>query len=153
MKKLNYKSILIPISVGILLYFINSNLLKYLFNTFPVILTLTFGRGTWWLYSPWYVQIFYVGIFAPVFEEYVFRNIIFKWFLKKNYFLIGLLISSVIFGFWHMVSGWGILKAVNMIFVGIVFGLIYKKYNLKGSLICHFTNNCLSLLFLLVLNG
>ncbi len=144
---MDFKKILIPALIGFILYLINSNFLKTMFNLFPITLTLT--RGAWWIYAPWYMKIIYVGIFAPIFEELVFRNIIFKWFLKRNYFLIGLMFSSVLFGFWHITSGWGILKVANMTLVGIVFALVYKKYGLKGSLICHFANNWLALVFIL----
>ncbi|PLW79649.1 hypothetical protein C0585_06665 [Candidatus Woesearchaeota archaeon] len=152
MIKIKYENILVPILVGIVMNLVNSNFLKLLFHYFPITLVWTFGKGAWWLYVPWYIQILYVGIAAPVFEELIFRNLIFNWFLKKKYFTYGLIISSVLFGFWHMVSGWGILKAIDMIFVGIIFALIYNKYGFKGSLIAHLSNNWLSLFFLLVLN-
>jgi membrane protease YdiL (CAAX protease family) len=149
MKK--YLPLIIPAVTGIILYLINSNFLKAMFNLFPATLMLTFGDGAWWLVTPWYVKVLYVGIIAPILEELVFRHLLLGWFIKKKHFWIGLVISSIAFGFWHMVSGWGILKAVDMIFVGMVFALIYRRYGIKGSIIAHLANNWLSLLFLLVL--
>ncbi|MBW6451380.1 MAG: CPBP family intramembrane metalloprotease [DPANN group archaeon] len=119
-----------------------------MFVAFPQTLELTLGNGSWWLSSTWYVKVLYVGLVAPIFEELIFHRTILEWFKKKNLLNIGLIVSSILFGFWHMVSGWGILKAFNMMFIGLVFGLVYNKYELKGSLICHLANNWMSFYFI-----
>ena len=129
--------------VGIALFYINSNLLGLIFRLFPETLALTFGWGPWWLAQPMYVKIVYVGIAAPFIEELIFRLGIYGFLLKRK-LPGGLIISSLLFGLYHMVSGWGILKAVNMFFVGLVFGAVFKRYKFKGALISHITNNALA---------
>ncbi len=150
MKKFNYKTLIIPLTVGALLYLINSNFLRFLFTVYPPSLELTFGRGSWWLTQPAHIKIIYVGFIAPFIEELGFRKLLLDRFIKKKHVIMGLIISSVAFGFWHMIAGWGILKAVDMFFVGIVFGLIYYRYGFKGSLISHFINNWIALYFMLM---
>ncbi|MCK5040053.1 MAG: CPBP family intramembrane metalloprotease [Candidatus Aenigmarchaeota archaeon] len=150
MKRFDYKTPFILITIGIVLYLINSNFLKFLFEAYPRSLELTFGRGGWWLTEPAYVKIIYVGFIAPFFEELVFRKLMLGRFIKKEQFVFGLVLSSVVFGLWHMVIGWGILKAVDMFVVGVVFGLVYRKYGFGGSLLSHFANNWVALGFMLL---
>ncbi len=143
--------LLCPVFIGLSLYLINYHLLKLIFYLYPAAIPLTIGKGTWWLSASPTVKILYVGIFAPFFEELIFRRCILNQFISNKQFILGLLISSILFGFWHMLSGWGILKAIDMMLVGIVFGLVYNKYKFKGSLLSHYSNNFLSLIFMLVL--
>ena len=145
MKKFNYKNILFPIIIGVVLYLINSNFLKFMFEIYPPSLELVFGQGGWWLTQPAHIKIIYVGFIAPFIEEIVFRKLIFGGFIKKKQFVFGLIISSIVFGLWHIVIGWGILKAVDMFVVGIIFGLVYRKYGFNGSLASHFANNWVAL--------
>ncbi|MBU0756482.1 MAG: CPBP family intramembrane metalloprotease [Nanoarchaeota archaeon] len=78
--------------------------------------------------------------------NWIFYSIIIGVFLDKKKKILGLIISSIIFGIWHVIFGWGPLKAVNMFFVGLVFGGIYLKYGFKGSILCHYANNFMSLI-------
>lgn len=144
-----YGKYIIPLLVGIILYFVNSNFLQYLFAAYPKTLMWTFGKGGWWVFQTPLIKILYVGIVAPVFEEIVFRQGIFGTLKNMNKFYLGLIISSLLFGFWHMIIGWGILKALDMTLVGIIFALVYNKYGFRGSLISHLTNNALALYFML----
>jgi membrane protease YdiL (CAAX protease family) len=91
-----------------------------------------------------------VGVFAPFFEELVFRRIILAWFISRKKFTLGLAISSILFGLYHMAFGWGILKAVDMTLVGATFGLSYRRYQFRGSLLTHYANNIMSLANMLV---
>ncbi len=138
-----------PILIGLSTYLINSNLLTYIFYLYPATIPLTIGKGSWWLTQSPLVKILYVGIFAPFFEELIFRRGILNWFISKKQFILGLFISSALFGLWHISFGWGILKGIDMMLVGIVFGLVYNKYRFKGSLLSHYANNFLALTFIL----
>ncbi|MFH1472614.1 MAG: CPBP family intramembrane glutamic endopeptidase [Nanoarchaeota archaeon] len=140
-----------PILIGFSLYLINYHLLKLIFYLYPATIALTVGKGSWWLSQSPLVKILYVGIFAPFFEEVIFRRGLLNWFILNERFRLGLFISSTLFGFWHILFGWGILKAIDMMLIGIVFGLVYKKYQFKGSLLSHYSNNFLSLTFMLIL--
>ncbi|MCK5474275.1 MAG: CPBP family intramembrane metalloprotease [Candidatus Aenigmarchaeota archaeon] len=143
--------VLCPILIGLSLYLINYSILKSVFYLYPATIPLTMGNGSWWLSQSIFVKILYVGLFAPFIEELIFRRGILNWFISNKQFALGLFVSSALFGFWHMLSGWGILKAADMCLVGIVFGLIYKKYQFKGSLLAHYFNNFLSLVFMMLL--
>ncbi len=143
--------VLCPVLFGLFLYLINYSILKSVFYLYPAAIPLTMGTGSWWLSQSIFVKFLYVGLAAPFIEELIFRKGILNWFISNKQFVLGLFVSSVLFGFWHMLSGWGILKAVDMCLVGIVFGLIYKKYQFKGSLLAHYSNNFLSLAFMMLL--
>jgi len=140
-----------PVLIGLSLYLINYSVLKSVFYLYPATIPLTIGNGSWWLSQPALVKILYVGFFAPFFEELIFRRGILNWFILNKQFVLGLFVSSALFGFWHMLSDWGILKASDMMLIGIVFGLVYNKYQFKGSLLSHYSNNFLSLVFMLLL--
>ena len=142
---------LYPLLIGVVLYLANYNFLKYMFYLYPATIPLTMGDGSWWLSQSVAIKILYVGLLAPFLEELIFRRGILNWFVKRKQFILGLIVSSILFGFWHMLSGWGILKAIDMMLVGIVFGLVYRKYQFKGSLLAHYANNFMSLIFMLVL--
>ncbi|MCK4550916.1 MAG: CPBP family intramembrane metalloprotease [Candidatus Aenigmarchaeota archaeon] len=140
-----------PVLIGLSIYLINYSVLKSVFYLYPTTIPLTMGKGSWWLSQTALVKILYAGLFAPFFEELIFRRGILNWFILNKQFILGLFVSSALFGFWHMLSGWGILKAVDMMLIGIVFGLVYNKYQFKGSLLAHYSNNFLSLVFMLLL--
>src|SRR3989338_11395022 len=148
-KKLSY--IAIPILIGLSTYLLNYSVLKFLFIKFPSLIQLTLGTGSFWLTQSATIKLLYVGLLAPFIEELIFRRGVLNWFIKRKQFAIGLVLSSLAFGFWHMLFGWGILKAVDMTIVGIVFGLVYQKYNFKGSLLAHYSTKLLSLIYMLIL--
>ncbi|MCK5476585.1 MAG: CPBP family intramembrane metalloprotease [Candidatus Aenigmarchaeota archaeon] len=150
MKRFDYNALIFPIVIGVVLYLINSNFLKFLFEFYPPSLELTFGRGGWWLTQPAYIKIIYVGFIAPFIEELVFRKFMLGRFIREKQFVFWLIVSSIVFGLWHIVIGWGILKAVDMFVVGIIFGLVYRKYGFKGSLLSHFANNWVALWFMIL---
>jgi len=144
-----YKEIILPLVFGAILYYINSNFLRFIFQVYPPTLNWTIGKGTWWLTQPPLVKFSYVVVFAPWFEEVLFRRGVLQWFTNKDRFKIGLMISSIMFGLWHMLFGWGWMKGLDMMVVGVVFGLIYRKYGFRGSLLAHYVNNLLAMIYLL----
>lgn len=115
-----------------------------MFSAFPSSYALVFGKGSWWLGASVLVKIVYVGVVSPVVEEVIFRKGILGYFVKRKQNLFGLLFSTVIFGLYHMLFGWGPLKAVLMIVPGLVFGVLYLKYGFKGCLAGHLSNNMLA---------
>jgi|GEM_PF-1063592 len=141
MKDIKWKILLIPVLIGVLLYIANSTLLKIVFTLWPATITLTFGRGSWWLDEGWFVKAVYVGLIAPLIEELFFRRIILQHFIFRRQATLGLIVSSLTFGLYHMAFGWGVGKTVDMIIVGLVFGLLYMKYGFRGSLLAHYANN------------
>ena len=90
------------------------------------------------------VKAVYVGIVGPVIEEVVFRKLLLRYFVKRGNVRIGLLVSTVVFAGYHLLIGWGILKAVIMLVPGVVFGVMFIKYGFRGCLSCHLSNNVLA---------
>ncbi|WP_367576302.1 CPBP family intramembrane glutamic endopeptidase [Bacillus cereus] len=89
-------------------------------------------------------QIYILSILSlifitPIYEEILFRGIILNFF-KTNYsFLIGLFISSLLFGLFHNYDILYIIFATSM---GISFSMLYKKTNsLFPCIIAHITYN------------
>lgn len=138
------KTITISSAFGILLYFLNSAFITWLFSAYPETRLLVFGSGTWWLQAQALVKIAYVGLISPVIEELIFRKGIQGYLIKNNHPSAALAISTILFALYHILFGWGYLKAILMLVPGLVFGILYMKYGLKGCLSCHLSNNILA---------
>jgi membrane protease YdiL (CAAX protease family) len=66
---------------------------------------------------------------GAILEEFIFRGLLFGILRKKNVnekWII--LISSVLWGFTHLVVGNGIANIIDAIFSGIIFGILVSKY-------------------------
>ena len=89
-------------------------------------------------------------IAAPVVEEILFRGIVLRSMRKFTPTWAAILISSVLFGAYHL----NIVQAVYATLMGIAAGILYeKKRNLLFPILVHFANNliimqCRILLFL-----
>ena len=140
------RAITVPAAVGVLLFAANSLLLGLLSASNPLIAQLIYGRGSWWLDESLIVKAAYVGVIAPFAEELLFRRLLFNHFIRRGKANFGLALSSIMFGLWHTLFGWGILKALDMAIVGLVFGLAYKKWGFKGALLSHYANNIAAVL-------
>jgi membrane protease YdiL (CAAX protease family) len=134
-------SILAPALLGALLFAVNSLFFAWVLGFGPYWADLTYGRGSWWLGEPFWVKAAYVGLFGPFFEELVFRRLLLGWYAKNKSPKFGLAVSSVAFGLWHMVAGWGPLKAAAMTLAGAAFGAVYLRWGFRGSLVSHYANN------------
>lgn len=75
---------------------------------------------------------------APIIEELLFRGIVFQSIRKVGPAWIAILISSVLFGAYHL----NIVQATYATLMGIVAAIIYeKKKNLAFPIFVHFANN------------
>ena len=138
-KELN--TLILLFIAGIILFLINTTTLTYIFKIYPELIDAVFGNGSWWIDQSLQIKIIYVGLLSPILEEIIFRGLILNWFLKRNMEKTGIIISSAIFALYHPLFGWGLMKAVIMFPVGIIFALIYTRYGLKGSISTHLGNN------------
>lgn len=145
-----FRDVAIPLAIGILCFLVNFSVLRFLFSNFPWIIGLFFGRGSWWIYQPLSVKVVYVIGVAPIVEEVIHRRLVLQFFLNRDMVFTGLIISSLTFGLHHILFGWGILKAVDVFFIGMVFGAVYLRYRLFGSWLTHFSNNLMSVIFTLL---
>lgn len=78
-------------------------------------------------------------IIAPVFEELFFRGFLFKKLVRKNNFLIGLFVSSVLFSIIHWETPLNLIPAFIMGLISAV--IFYKTGNIFYSILLHFLYN------------
>lgn len=84
-----------------------------------------------------------VSISAPIFEEIVFRGIIFNDFKKALPVWLAILIQGLLFGLFH--GNW--IQGVYATLLGIVLGLVYHRYkSIWAVIVLHFSYNTISLL-------
>ena len=82
-------------------------------------------------------------IAAPVVEEILFRGIVLRSIRKFSPVWASILISSVLFGVYHL----NIVQAVYATLMGIAAGILYeKKRNLLFPILVHFANNLITML-------
>ena len=80
---------------------------------------------------------------APVVEELLFRGIVLRSMRKFTPAWAAILISSVLFGVYHL----NIVQAVYATLMGIAAGILYeKKRNLLFPILVHFANNLITML-------
>lgn len=84
------------------------------------------------------IYVLSVAIITPIKEEILFRGILYRFLEKKYNFLVGIIISSFIFGILH---GGLLITATIM---GMVFAMLYKKtQSIIPSIILHIVWNLL----------
>ncbi len=78
------------------------------------------------------IFILSVAVITPIKEEMVYRGILYRFFEKKYSFIVGIVVSSVIFGLLH-----GGLPITAMI-MGMVFVILFKKtQSILPSMVLH----------------
>ena len=89
------------------------------------------------------IQVVFITILIPIYEEIFFRGVIFEHF-KKNYNIISAtILQALVFG---LVHGIGIQLISSFIF-GIALGLIYIRYNsLVANSVLHMIINSMVLI-------
>ena len=89
-------------------------------------------------------------ILAPLFEELVFRGLLFAILRRKFRFLPSALISAMIFGLAH---GYGVVGLISVCWSGVLWAWIYEKTgSLAPGILAHAINNflvCLAVMALL----
>lgn len=84
-----------------------------------------------------------VSISAPIFEEIIFRGIIFNDFKKALPVWLAIMTQGLLFGLFH--GNW--IQGVYATLLGIVLGLFYYRYkSIWAVILLHFSYNTISLL-------
>lgn len=106
-----------------------------------------FGRTT---------SFYFETLFAPVYEEILFRGVIFGLLLKNYSVTKAIIFSSLLFGLWHLkniffVDTLELLK--QLCYTGFVFGplmafVAYKTKTIWLAVILHYANNAWSFLMI-----
>ncbi|MCK9225200.1 MAG: CPBP family intramembrane metalloprotease [Candidatus Muirbacterium halophilum] len=81
----------------------------------------------------------FVLLIVSIYEEYIFRDFLIKKLKKQNIFT-SIIISSLIFTIIHF-NYFIYLDVLRTFVLGIALGMIYVKYNIKASIIAHFSYN------------
>jgi len=93
--------------------------------------------------TPLILQVFAVGIVAPVAEEFLMRGVILNRLLGYVRVLPAILIQAALFGILHM----NLLQGLYAGVLGLLLGYVYVKYgSLLMTIIFHITLNTLSVL-------
>jgi len=111
---------------------------------------LLFGRPTF---------SYLAVLFAPVYEEIIFRGFIFGLLLKRYSLTKSIIYSSLLFGIWHLKNIFfvdTIFLVKQICYAGLIFGPImclitYKTKTIWIASILHYLNN--SILFLIFYNS
>jgi membrane protease YdiL (CAAX protease family) len=89
-------------------------------------------------------------ILAPLFEELVFRGLLFAILRRRFRFLPAALISAAIFGLAH---GYGVVGLISVCWSGVLWAWIYERTGSLGpGILAHAINNllvCLAVMSLL----
>ena len=102
----------------------------------------------------------YMGIlFAPIYEEIIFRGIIFQKLLKGNSVFKAIILSSIIFGLWHIKNIFfqDMSHLISQVlYTTFIFGplmclIAYKTKTIWIGSIIHYLNNFI--IFFLTVNG
>ena len=91
------------------------------------------------------IALIIMGFASPIVEELLFRYS-FRTFIKNKYLYLA--VSSLLFGFLHVLGFAGLFYAA----IGLVLGLVYLKFedNVVASSIVHIINNVISILLLII---
>lgn len=83
------------------------------------------------------------SILIPLVEEIVFRGVILEFFEKRVGAILGILLSSILFGFMHVTDPASYIFLPIYVAPGILFGILYIKYdkNLWIPIGAHLLNN------------
>lgn len=85
-----------------------------------------------------------VSIFAPLFEEWLCRGVVLRGLLTKMSPAWAIAVSALFFAVLHM-NPW---QALPAFLLGLLFGYVYYKTgSLKLTMLMHFTNNTMALIF------
>lgn len=85
------------------------------------------------------------GIFAPIFEEILFRGLIFGELKKITSVKIAILIQALIFGVYHF----NFIQSSYAVVIGVILGYVcYKTNSLLSSILLHITFNSISLIMI-----
>ena len=101
--------------------------------------------GKMWTYYPLNTWSF----FAPIYEEIIFRGLIFVGLMSLYSLVVSIIISSILFGLWHLKNIFWLPKKeliYQMLYTGIIFGPIMVCVTIYTdsiwlAVILHYLNN------------
>lgn len=141
-KSINLKVIILSFAVVLGVNFLSgilSTLLELLLNKFG----LTSAPSQEVFNAPLTISMaLYACIFAPFFEEFLYRGVILR-YLEKYGARFAIITSAILFGFMHG----NIIQIPFAIVIGLIFGFLANEYSIKLSILIHMANNTYATLF------
>lgn len=144
-QKINIKNIIFCIIIALICFFglynfidlVNLGLEKIGYDLSSISLPLTNG---WYLV----LNLFLLGVLPAIFEEVVFRGIIFQGLRKEYGDIVAVFFSAFLFAIIHG----SLAQFVYPFVMGIVFATLFLRTgSLISSMIVHLTNNFLVIIF------
>lgn len=87
---------------------------------------------------------------APLVEELIFRGIILNYFFKEGPWWFNVIISGVLFGYFHVYQDFQIFALIQYSLMGISLAVVYKKTKqIQYSIATHMLNNGIAALSLI----
>ena len=87
---------------------------------------------------------------APLVEELIFRGIILNYFFKEGPWWLNVIISGVLFGYFHVFQDFQIFAFIQYSLMGIVLAIVYKKTKqIQYAMATHMLNNSIAALSLI----
>ena len=124
-------------------YIIGNFVLEFLVKLFPQMLENYSQFGAILSADNLWLSVITIAFLPAVFEELLFRGVIFTSFNKKYGAIIAILFSALLFGIYHM--NW--IQGAYAFIIGTALAYIYLKSNsLFVPIIFHFINNLISVL-------
>jgi membrane protease YdiL (CAAX protease family) len=94
-------------------------------------------------------RLIYLGVLAPIFEEYVFRGLLHSWFCKKYSVLVSATLTTTVFVLLHFQIFFGLFyDAFAVLMVAcLLMALRVYSMSLGPSTLAHSLNNVLTLIW------
>lgn len=150
LKQVCLKDLLIPI-IAIITYSISFNLI---INILPIPASLLGNTTKLGIASQSNLAFYILSILiiAPIVEEFAFRGIIMTKLKKEYSSIVAIMISAILFGLIHLMTG-SILIVLFAIIGGIIFALSYEKTGtLFVPIIVHIVGNICDMITNSILN-
>lgn len=130
------------ISITLLVpYLVLATIAGELLQKDPMVFLDAVDRDHLWL------LIFAIVIIAPIYEEVLFRGLLFGIWQNK---IIAIITSSVLFSLVHFQYDW--FGLVLIFIIGLIFGWVRYRYGLIVVIILHMLNNAIALASYYLLN-
>lgn len=130
------KWIIICISISQIINSIFLFILKFVLNKFGLTLPPTDSNIENNIFG-FIISIISLSVFAPLFEELLFRGIIFR-NNEDMCQLFAIIVSGLAFGLWHMNYNQTVMASICGMFLCFIF---IKTKSIVPCIVCHFVNN------------
>ncbi|MBL0045376.1 MAG: CPBP family intramembrane metalloprotease [Flavobacteriales bacterium] len=91
------------------------------------------------------IAIIGIGIVTPIFEEFVFRGLLFQRLVSVGSPLVAVFVTAFVFAILHMQYSWAIMLGV--LCIGLVLGMLrWKSGSIWPCVLLHCLNNTIATL-------